>query len=77
MDCIYNFLDKGSLLGGMNSSFITLIPKVDMPSQVKDFRPISLINCSLKVLSKLLTNRQAVVMDKIITPNQSGFMEGR
>lgn len=41
--CILNFFRTGSLPGGMNSSFITLIPKIDQPLQVKDYRPISLI----------------------------------
>lgn len=49
MDAISTFFDSGSLPGGMNSSFITLIPnfsfitlipKMDMSVEVKDFKPI-------------------------------------
>lgn len=39
IDCISYFFDNGSLPGGMNSSFITLISKVDFPSEVKDSGP--------------------------------------
>lgn len=62
---------------GMNSSFISLIPKVKSPMQIKDYRPISLINCSLKILSKILTNRLSRVMSKLISSNQTGFIKGR
>lgn len=61
----------------MNSSFIILIPKVEHPSHIKDFRPITLINCSLKVLSKILTTRLSSVIDKVIGPTQSWFIRGR
>ncbi|KAK1370437.1 hypothetical protein POM88_036529 [Heracleum sosnowskyi] len=46
------FFKKGILPQGTNSSFIVLIPKKDFPSVVMDFRPISLIYSSLKLLSK-------------------------
>lgn len=51
-DCLiksfHNFFESGQLPKGMNSSFITLIPKIPKPLSVKDFRLISLINCSLE-----------------------------
>lgn len=77
MDTINFFMDKGKLPQGMNSSFFSLIPKVKLPKVIKDFRPISLINCSLKILSKILTNRMLRLMDKLVSPNQTGFIKGR
>lgn len=71
------FIETGKLPSGMNFSFISLIPKVKLPMMIKDFRPISLINCSLKLFSKILTNRIISVMDKLISPNQTGFIRGR
>ncbi|GJR65249.1 putative RNA-directed DNA polymerase [Tanacetum coccineum] len=41
---------------GCNSSFITLVPKVDDPTVIGDFRPISLIGCQYKILAKVLAN---------------------
>jgi hypothetical protein len=41
----------------INNSFIALIPKKDNPLLVNDFRPISLLNYSLKLLTKLVANR--------------------
>jgi hypothetical protein len=51
-------------LQSLNGSHITLLPKMDNPSTVLDFRPIYLLNTSIKILTKLLANRlQRVIMD--------------
>lgn len=44
-------------LQSINGSFITLIPKVGNPNQASHFRPISLLNISVKIIAKLLANR--------------------
>ena len=44
-------------LESINSSFITLVPKISSPESISDFRPISLLNCSLKLLTKILADR--------------------
>jgi hypothetical protein len=40
----------------INGSYVTLIPKNSSPALVGDYRPISLLNTSVKVLTKLLAN---------------------
>ncbi|KAK1402922.1 hypothetical protein POM88_002527 [Heracleum sosnowskyi] len=64
------FFSQGILPKGLNYAFIALIPKVDSPSLVTDFRPISLINTSLNLLSKSLCNRLDSVMPNLIGINQ-------
>ncbi|GJU28730.1 putative RNA-directed DNA polymerase [Tanacetum coccineum] len=51
-------------------------PMVD-PLGFSDYRPISLIGCVYKVLSKILSNRLAKVISSVISPNQSAFIAGR
>ena len=46
-------------LQSINGSYITLIPKGDGGSKVNDFRPISLLNTSMKILTKHLAIRMA------------------
>jgi hypothetical protein len=44
-------------LARINLASITLIPKKHDAVTITQFRPISLINCSMKILTKLLTER--------------------
>lgn len=52
-----NFFHGNINLQSINTSFITLVPKGNSLESVNDFRPISLLNCSLKLLTKLLADR--------------------
>lgn len=60
-----------------NASFITLIPKKETPLNANDFRPISLLNCSIKLITKLLANRLQKVIVKLVHHNQYGFIKNR
>lgn len=64
-------------LQSINSSYITLIPKKDRPTQAGDFRPISLLNISIKIITKLLANRLQKVILKLVHANQYGFIKNR
>lgn len=81
MEDFYHLCDTfhaGSLcLQSINGSHITLIPKVDAPSHASDFRPISLLNTSMKILTKLLSNRPQKVITQIVHQNQNGFIKSR
>ena len=44
---------------------------------MKKFRPISLLNCSFKIFTKVLTNRLATVVNRFISNCQSAFIKGR
>ncbi|GKB28200.1 putative RNA-directed DNA polymerase [Tanacetum coccineum] len=72
-----HFESTGKLAGGCNPSFIVHIPKKTDPLSFSDYRPISLIRCVYKVISKLLALRLAKVTGSVISPNQSAFIEGR
>ncbi|KHN05264.1 hypothetical protein glysoja_049705, partial [Glycine soja] len=56
------FYVNASFPRGSNSSFIALIPKIKDPQVISDFRPISLIGCIYKVITKLLANRMRKIM---------------
>ncbi|GKB02780.1 putative RNA-directed DNA polymerase, eukaryota, reverse transcriptase zinc-binding domain protein [Tanacetum coccineum] len=62
---------------GANSSFFTLIPKVNNPTLITDFRPISLIGIHYKNIAKILAIRLSKVIDKIVSKEQSTFIVGR
>lgn len=64
-------------LQSINSSFVTLIPKIDGPASPNDYRPISLLNCSIKIITKLLANRLQKIILKLVHTNQYGFIKNR
>jgi hypothetical protein len=61
----------------LNFAMITLIPKENEARSMKKFRPISLLNCSFKIFTKVLTNRLAKIIDRLISYHQSAFIKGR
>jgi len=54
-----------------------LIPKVDNPTKAFDFRPIFLLNTSMKIITKLLANRLQQVIQSLIHKKQYGFIQLR
>lgn len=67
---------QGNLcLRSINSSFITLIPKTDGPVSVNEFRPISLLNSSVKIITKSLANRLQPFITILVHKNQYGFIK--
>ncbi|GJY45431.1 RNA-directed DNA polymerase, eukaryota, reverse transcriptase zinc-binding domain protein [Tanacetum coccineum] len=68
---------SGKILGEINATLIALIPKINTPSKVSDFRPIACCNVIYKCISKILTNRIKNGLSKIVNINQSAFIPGR
>jgi hypothetical protein len=73
----FQFYEGKLNLESINMGHITLIPKIQSPEGVNDFRPITLLNCVLKILTKLLANRLQKVVLKIVHKNQYGFLKRR
>ena len=71
------FYNGDICLQSINGSYITLIPKVDNASTAYDFRPISLLNTSMKLITKLLANQLQSIIQSIIHKNQYGFIQSR
>jgi hypothetical protein len=51
----------------LNFAMITLIPKENDAREMRKFRPISLLNCSFKIFTKVLTNRFSRILDRLIS----------
>jgi hypothetical protein len=69
-NCCYN---KGTLTENFRSAKIRLIPKKGDITLLKNWRPISLLNCFYKIISRVIAIRLRTVMDKITNVAQKGF----
>lgn len=57
-----------------NHTFLALIPKTSNAAIVEQFRPISLCNVFLKIVTKIIANRLRGVLEDIIHPSQAAFV---
>jgi hypothetical protein len=74
---VLQVLNNGGNPQPYNDTHICLIPKINNPSHPSEFRPISLCNVTLKIITKTIANRLKTILPNIISPNQSAFVPGR
>jgi hypothetical protein len=61
----------------VNEANIILIPKGENADRIDRFRPISLINSFMKIITKIMANRLAPRMNEIISSAQNAFIQNR
>lgn len=57
MQLVQGFLQGTVKMAKLNQAAVFLIPNKSNPQTVKEYRPISLINCVYKIILKVLSNR--------------------
>lgn len=71
-------LHKGNLdLWRLNYGVIIPIPKLKLPNNIKQYRPICLLNVIYKIITKVLTLRLTKIAGRVIDRNQTAFIPGR
>ena len=73
----FQFYEGNLDIQSINTTYITLIPKLANPETINDYRPISLVSITLKIITKLLANRMRQVIITSIHKNQYGFIKSR
>lgn len=76
-EAIREFQRSGRLLKQVNYTHVTLIPKIKMPEDMSQLRPISLCNVIFRILSKVMANRLKAFLSMIISQTQGAFIPGR
>lgn len=71
------FEENGIINSGSNVSFITLVPKVGDPICLVDFRPINLMGCVYKIISKVTAGRLKNVISSIVSKEQYAYIKER
>ncbi|XP_022019022.1 uncharacterized protein LOC110919053 [Helianthus annuus] len=72
-----DFFNNGQILKQINHTILALVPKMDTPNTVLDYRPISCSNVIYKCISKIITNRVKGCLGTLVNINQSAFVPGR
>lgn len=54
-----------------------LIAKVNGAKDIKEFRPINMMSCIYKLISKVLTKRLSEFLGKVIGKRQHAFLEDK
>lgn len=64
---MFQDLHEGKLnVSHLNYGIIILIPKIRDAAKIQQFRPICLLNCLYKLITKVLTNRMEPFAQKLI-----------
>ena len=71
------FHDEQVDLQCINRALIVLIPKTEAAATLSAFKLISLQNCLVKILTKLLTSHLQQQISCLIDVDQTGFIRGR
>ena len=68
----------GKLSISQRRGIIKLIPKKDAElNAIKNWRPLTLLNCDYKIATKAIASRIKTVIPKLISDDQTGFIKGR
>ncbi|KAL3700944.1 hypothetical protein R1sor_018966 [Riccia sorocarpa] len=77
LEMVKIFWDKKLLLNADTQGCIKLLAKNEDKQWIKNWRPITLMSCTYKIISKLIANRIKPLLSNLIDAEQSGFVPGR
>ena len=72
--CVFR---NGRLTQSFKTALIKLIPKKGNSADIKKWRPISLLSCLYKIVSRAVNNRLKSVVNRFTSRAQKGFTKHR
>jgi len=72
-----SFLKQDILDPSLNITWVTLVPKKSIATEVRDYRPISMVGSVYKVIAKIMSRRLREVLPKLVGETQSAFVKDR
>lgn len=77
VQAIQSFFFFANILHSINDTLLSLIPKVDNPVNLSQYKPVSLYNVLYKAFSKILANRFKPILKFYISDKQVAFIPER
>ncbi|XP_020704050.1 uncharacterized protein LOC110115218 [Dendrobium catenatum] len=74
---VNHFMVSGEMPISWKETIIVLIPKIQNPQEVTNYRPINLCLTIYKIIAKMLLSRLELVIHKLISMDQDAFIKGR
>lgn len=74
VDLLLNYFWSRTIPMGLNELVICMIPKLEIVDSLNQFRPISLCNVTVKIISKVIANRLKLMMEKLAGKYQTSFI---
>jgi len=74
---VQDFFTTGCMPPTLNRTIIALVPKVQHPESIEQYRPISLCNFAYKIISKIMANRLKPLLSILISKEQAAFISNR
>ncbi|CAH9054384.1 unnamed protein product [Cuscuta europaea] len=68
---------QGKIPRKVNRTNLILIPKKDKPESIGDLRPIGLCNVIFKIFGKVLADGLKIILNDLVSMNQSAFVMGK
>ena len=65
------------ILEYLNRTYIELIPKIQGPKTLGNYRPISLCNIVYKIVTKIIVGRLRPYLEKLVSPLQLAFVHSK
>ncbi|CAL1400947.1 unnamed protein product [Linum trigynum] len=73
VEAVQSFFRSGRLLKSFNHTWLTLVLKVDVVESMKQIRPISLCQLFYKIISKIMTERMAIILPPLSHRSRMGL----
>ena len=73
-EAVLSILSSSHMMKKMNYTHIVLIPKINEPQKIADYRPISHANVISRIASKVLANRLKLILPNVISNSQNAFV---
>ena len=78
LNALHFSFETGQLSISQRRGIVKLIPKKDAELfLIKNWRPLTLLNCDYKIASKAIASRIKTFLPKLISDDQTGFLKGR